>query len=156
MIKFLKKTPKFKYLFVAEFTDGKLFKQTQEDKSLIDPKRNCYFDVLEQVRAGKTIRRFSLVGEGNTITVDLGNGIFYVNGLPVLLESQKLPILPEKFDLIWYHQVTKDMNVNYLADKDGKMNINRMEESGDEYREYFIGWQANVRGKNYQQKIGVS
>jgi len=141
-----------KYLFVAEFTDGTFFKQTPEDKSLMEPDRNCYFDVLEMVKNGKTIRRFSLVGQGNTITVDLGSGIFYVNSLPVLLESERLPKLPDKFELIWYHQVTQNQNVT--VDKSTLEIIKT--ENLPEFREYFIGWQANINGKNYQQKIAVS
>lgn len=149
MLEFLKKKPRLKYLFIAEFVDGTFFKQTPEDKSTIDPKRNCYYDVLQ---SGKKIRRFSIVNNEHVLTVDLGNGVFYIDNLPVLLESDKLPCLPEKFDLIWYHQVTRDQNITY--DKKTGDVIKR--EDLSEFREYFIGWKCNINGKSYQQKIGVS
>lgn len=153
----IKETPNknYKYLFVAELVDGTFFKQTPDDKSLLDENRNCYYDLLQLISKGgkeKTIRRFSLVGENNTITVDLGNGVFYVNGLAVLLESEQLPCYPDKFDLIWYHQVDRDTTVTYNT-KTGKA-ISKKD--GGEFRMYFIGWQCNIKGKNYQQKIAVS
>lgn len=141
--------PELNYLFIAEYIDGTLFKQTPEDKSKIDSSRNCYYDVLQ---SGKKIRRFSVVGKGNQITVDLGNGVFYINGLPVLLESEKLPCLPQKFELIWYHQVTRDQNVTFEK-KTGKV---LKTEDMPEFREYFVGWKCNINGKSYQQKIGVA
>lgn len=143
------KKDKLKYKFVAEFTDGSFFKQTSDDKSKLDDKKNCYYDLLQ---TGKTIRRFSLVGEGNTITVDLETGIFYVNSLPVLLESERLPTLPDKFTLIWYTQVTQSTNVTY--EKKDRSVVSLVDQP--EYREYFCGWQCLIQGKNYQQKIAVS
>lgn len=145
---------KLKYLWAAELADGTLERQTPEDISYLDPARNCYYDLIQLTKHGpeKIIRRFSLLSEENTITVDLGNGIFYINGLPVLLESEKLPILPDKFDLIYYHQVTQNTNVNFDP-KTGEI-LDR--EPLPEYREYFLGWQCNINGKNYQQKLAVS
>ena len=142
------------YLFVAELTDGSFFEQTQDDVSKLDPKRNCYYDLLQKLEKTPDlrIRRFSLVGQNNTITVDLGTGIFYVNGLAILAESEKLPTLPDKFDLIWYIQVTQNLNVT-LNNKTQKI-VSVHDQN--EYREYFIGWQCNIAGKNYQQKIAVS
>lgn len=138
-----------KYLFAAEFTDGVILKQTPEDRSFLDPTKSCFYDVLN---SGKTVRRFSLIGDGNTITVDLGNGIFYVNGLPLLIESDRLPRLPSRFDLIFYHQVSQSMNVT-VDKSNGQVTKT---EPLNEYREYFIGWKCNLGGKSYQQKIAVS
>lgn len=153
MLNFNNQDHKLKYLFVAEFVDGTFFNQTPDDQSTLVEKRNCYYDVLQ---TGKTIRRFSLVGQGdakgNTITVDLGSGIFYVNGLPVLVESEKLPTLPDKFTLIWYHQVTRDTNITL----DTKTNQILKSEDMPEFREYFIGWQCLINKRNYQIKMAVS
>lgn len=144
--------PKLNYLFIAEYIDGTLFKQTPEDISTIDPLRNCYYDVLQ---SGKKIRRFSVVGKGNQITVDLGNGVFYVNGLPVLLESEKLPCLPDKFELIWFHRVNQSINITGEVQEDLSIKETKREPQ-PEHREYFIGWKCNIKGKSYQQKIGVA
>lgn len=138
-----------KYLFVAEFMDGSIKEQTPADVSKLDPSRSEFYDVLH---AGKAIKRFSLVGEGNTITVDLVTGLFTINQLLVLLESEKLPLRPEKFDLIFYRQHTHSLNVEYEL----KTGIPVSSEPAGHSCEYFIGWQCNINGKNYQQKIAVS
>ena len=146
----------FKYLFKAEFTDGSEYKQTFKDISKLDPNRSEFYDVLQEVEKGKTIRKFSLIGDGNTISVDLGTGLFNVNGLKVLLEGDKLPTIPDKFTLIFYRQHTKSVNVDYKKAKDEPIKFVGQTPAGEDFCEYFIGWQANVNKKNYQQKIAVS
>lgn len=137
-----------KYLFEAEFTDGTVVKQTPLDTSKIDPKRSEYYDILN---SGKTIKRFSLVGNKNKVTVDLTTGLFEVNGLSVLLESDKLPILPDKFTLIFYRQHTHNQNITY-----NKSDLKELKRGAVEhFCEYFIGWQCVIKGKNYQQKIAI-
>lgn len=146
---------KLKYLFVAEFSDGTYFKQTPDDRSSIDPeKRSQFYDLLQNE---KKIRRFSLVekkgfGLGNVVTVDLGTGIFYVNGFPILLEAEKLPTLPDKFELIFYRQRTFNIDVT-MNTKTGEASDGK---NATEFCEYFIGWQCTIKGKNYQQKLAVS
>lgn len=140
---------KLKYLFLVEFTDGTIYEQTPDDKSKLDPLRSEFYDVLQ---SGKVIRKFSLVGEGNKVTVDLQSGLFYINGLPVLLESEKLPARPEMFDLIFYRQWTKDQNVTY-AMKTGEI-LNRQDAGS--FCEYFIGWKCTLGKKEYIQKIAVA
>jgi hypothetical protein len=138
-----------KYLFEAEFTDGTIYTQTADDVSNIDPKRSQFYDVLH---TGKTIKRFSLVGEGNKLTVDLTTGFFEVNGLTVLLESTKLPGPPDKFDLVFYRQRTHDIDVTYE-----KKTGNVVETGGEtEFCEYFIGWTCEIAGKHYIQKMAVA
>jgi len=139
-----------KYLFVAEFIDGSVIEQTPEDRSKLDPeKRSEFYDVLQ---SGKELRSFSLVGNGQKVTVDLITGLFEVNGLPILLESDKLPTLPEKFTLIFYRQHTHDYNATY----DTKTGEQIKREEAGHFIEYFIGWQCNIKGKNYQQKLAIS
>src|SRR4051794_11407218 len=97
----------FTYLFFVEYADGTAFHQTPDDRSAIDPeKRSQFYDVLQ---SGQRIKRFSLVNKTNRITVDLTTGLFEINGLRVLLEGEKLPAIPERFDLIFYRQHTHDM-----------------------------------------------
>lgn len=141
--------PKLKYLFEAYFADGSFYVQTPEDTSLLDEKRNCYYDVLQ---SGKTIRRFSLVSIDHKFTVDLSTGLFEVDGFSLLLESEKLPCLPEKFELVYYHQVTRDQNVTY--DKSTGEVVKR--ENLPEFREYFIGWKCFIKSKEYQVRMGVA
>lgn len=145
-------TIKLKYLFLAEYTDGTIQMQPHDDKSLLDPeKRSSFYDVLQ---SGKKIKKFSLIEDkllgGNKITVDLETGYFEVNGLSVLVESDKLPTTPDKFDLIFYRQHTHDFNAKYNSS--GNM---EMPQEISHTIEYFLGWQCNIKGKNYQAKIAV-
>lgn len=163
-----------KYLFHAKFVDGDEFIQSADDISNIDPeKRSQYYDLLQEVEKGRVIRLFSLVGEGHSFTVDLGTGLFYVDGIKILLESKKLPTLPDKFNLIFYRQRTQSVNVKHKADKAGKMKVISVKPTGDDFCEYFIGWHCRVMtrvehksrdGKkwvtnelrDYEQKLAVS
>lgn len=145
----MKPTDKLKFLFSVEFTDGSSYKQGELDKSSIDPKRSEFYDVLH---CEKKIKTFSLVGDNQKVTVDLLTGLFYINGLSVLLESEKLPRLPDKFELIFYRQWTIDQNVTF-SKKTGQ--ILKREDAG-RFCEYFIGWKCNINGKEYIQKLAVA
>ena len=151
-----KPTAKLKYLFEVKYADGEIYRQTPRDKSKIDPeKRSEFYDVLQEIEKGRTIQFFSLVGDGKTITVDLGTGLFYVNGVKLLLESEKLPVMPEKFDLIFYRQWTQQVNVEYKGKKIGPFEI-VSEEPQQAFCEYFIGWKCEIKGKRYIQKMAVA
>jgi len=128
---------KLKYLFIAEYTDGTFFKQTPEDVSAIDPKRSCFYDVLN---SGKTVRRFSLVDESDICSVNLEDGYFDVNGKRFF--AGKILPLPAKLRLIFYREHTH------------KFNREETEELSHEI-DYVIGWQTTIKGKNYQQIIRI-
>jgi hypothetical protein len=146
-----------KYLFEVEYEDGEIYKQTPADKSKIDPeKRSEFYDVMQEVEKGRKIVKFSLVGEGNKVSVDLVTGMFIVNGLEVLLEGDKVPGMPKEFQLIFYRQTDEDLNITVEIQGDGKTPKIIKQEKGDTFTEYFIGWQCNINGKNYQQKLAVA
>jgi hypothetical protein len=154
--------PTLTYFFEAEYYDGRIYKQNQEDASVKYPPvrdenghlqgKSCMSDIQEDVD-NFLIKRFTLVGKGNKITVNLDTGLFEVNGLQVLLESTKLPALPEHFRLRYYRQVTVDQNITY--DK-GNGEIQKVEQAGEAFLEYFIGWECEIAGKQYEQKIAVA
>ena len=142
-----------KYLFIAYFTDGTKIVQGPSDRSEIDPeKRSAFYDVMQAIEKGKKLKYFVIQNIDNTISVNLTNGIFNINGLKVLLESEKLPAMPDHFDLIYYRQWTRNIDVTYSKTSGNVVN------TGNEssFCEYFIGWKCNINGKSYQQKIGVS
>ncbi len=144
--------PRLKYLFIAEFVGGKVIKQNPQDKPQNPQGKNCFSDVLEALQNGEKLKKFSVGNSEQRVTVDLLTGIFYHNDFPLLLESEKLPTFPESFDLIWYHQITRDKNITYNI-KTGA--IVKTEEP-PEFREYFIGWKCNINGKSYQQKLAIA
>ena len=137
-----------KYLFTVEYIDGSIFTQPKDDKSKL-AKSSAFYDVLH---SDKIVKKFTLksVEDSQSISVDLTTGDFEVNGVPVYV-GDALPC-PAKRELIFYRQHQHDTNVTYYV-KTG--NIKSNEPQGHRVR-YFIGWQVNIKGKNYQQKIGIS
>lgn len=127
---------KLDFLFVAETYDGHLIKQPENDISPLDPTKSSFYDVLQH-----KIKRFSLVGKGMIFTVDLTDGHYEVNGNIVYT---KRPPGKCELRLVYYRQVQQRLAVG--ADGGQKMMpIVR----------YFIGWQATLRGKNYNFELGV-
>lgn len=149
--------PVLKYLFKAKFGDDSEYYQTPDDKSELDPKKSQFFDVLEICKTKKLIE-FSLMGWNiepyiPVISVNLQTGLFNISGVEVLLESQKLPTLPDKFELIFYRQWTQNLTVTYKV-KTGEPQSS--EQNGEGFCEYFIGWKCEIAGKEYTQKLAVA
>lgn len=124
-----------KYLFIAEYSDGATYIQTQEDKSIVEPeKRSAFFDVDHD-----RLVKFSLIGQGmdnpHTYSVDLRDGHFEVDGVPFYFHEEDLL----NFKLIFFRRHTHTKN----------------QSSGHETHAiaYKIGWQCLVNGKNYQQTM---
>lgn len=72
-----------KYLFSAQFSDGSEINQEADDASAIEPGRSAFFDVMEKVKSGIALKRFSLFGPGlsnATISLDLRDGVFTLQG----------------------------------------------------------------------------
>ena len=147
--------PVLKWLFRVQYSDDSTYNQAPDDQSVLDEKRSEFYDVLQVEEKGdKKMRFFSLceVGTNNVITVDLGSGLFFVNKLPVKLEGQPLPKMPEKFSLIFYRQwqqqlqQTVDLKENKVIDQ----------KELPAFCEYFIGWECEIAGKKYTQKMAVS
>lgn len=153
--------PALTYLFEATLEDGSIYSQNPEDASLKFPPvpdengvlqgKSCFTDIIEDVENHKVVK-FSLIGKGNVVSVDLRSGLFEINGLPILAESVKLPTKPDHFTLVYYRQRTISQNVTYQV-QSGEI-IDK--EEGEEFLEYFIGWRCNISGRDYEQKIAVA
>lgn len=153
--------PKLTYLFEAEYFDGHIYKQNPQDHSVNFPPvkddngewqgKSCFTDIAQDVE-NHLIKRFSLVRDNNRVSVNLENGLFTINGLQVLLEEEKLPIIPEHFTLIYYRQVSVHQNVTYALDTG---DILGREDAGH-FLEYFIGWKCTISGREYKQKLAVA
>ena len=124
------------YLFEAETVTGQIIKQTPEDVSTTEPTKSAFYDVLQH-----KIKRFSLIGNGKTYTVDLTDGHYEINGEMVY---PKTPPGRPIYDLIYYRQVQQRINVGPNS-----------ETALTPLVRYFIGWQTNIRGKNYKWELGV-
>lgn len=67
-----------KYLFGVQFQDNKTIQQTDDDKSLIDPSRSCYYDILQEENRGNFPIKFCLTGNNSYYLLDLYDGSFEV------------------------------------------------------------------------------
>lgn len=121
-----------KHLFEVEYLDGSRFKQPSDDHSELDPKRSAFFDVLE---SKKEIKTFTL---GN-LQVNLLDGSFEVNGQKIQVGENPLP---GKRQLIFFRQHQHDYNSKTFVEVEHRI-------------KYFLGWQQNIKGKNYKEVIGI-
>lgn len=129
-----------KYIFTAEFKDGTILGQTPEDLSLLEPeKRSRFYDVCQKEMESPLIR-FSLIGDGHTYAVDLTDGHFEIDGLPVRMHEEKL----SGFKLIYFRQHTHSFNVGETSAKEMSHDI-----------VFRMGWQCTVDGRNYQRVMQI-
>lgn len=133
-----------KYLFEATFKDnGSSYKQTQADKSRLDPKkRSAFYDIVQVINQVKTFKliKDSIFPNKDTYEVNLETGEFIINGKTLEVGWSSLeqnpphvPIPP--LELIYFRQVKQHVN------------IAKQERIGQEVR-YFFGWKdstGNIR-----------
>jgi hypothetical protein len=131
-----------KYLFNAEFQDGSVINQTQEDVSSLDPKRSQFYDVLEKDKE-VPIKRFELFGDGTSLIVDLEDGHFDLNGVSFDCHETLPEDKPER-RLIFYRKHTHNFNLVEDEPKEKEHIV-----------EYCIGWQATIKGKNYKETVTI-
>lgn len=130
---------KLDFLFIAETYDGQIIRQPENDVSATTPGRSTFYDVLQH-----KIKRFSLSGKGMLFTIDLTDGHYEVNGN---IMHTKLPPGKCELKVIYYRQVEQRL-VRGVKDKDVGKTL-------EPIVRYYIGWQANYKGKNYKFELGV-
>jgi len=141
-----------KYLFKTEYVDGTTFKQTKEDTSLVDPKRNAFYDVLNNPTRVKT---FTLERYLERYSINLITGNFKINGVEIVPE----PIVDKQGNaqvvlnrkLIWYMSVKRILDATYSTINGSIMKIKEVPED----RTYYFGWETTIKGKNYKRVIGI-
>lgn len=125
------------YLFIAETFNHNFIKQTQEDVSRTDPKKSSFTDVLKE-----KIRRFSLVGKGHIISVDLVDGHAERDGK--VISPPRFPLGDAKLNLVYYRQVQQRLGVSSTTSKPLSPLVR-----------YFIGWKTKVMGKDINLELGI-
>jgi len=125
-----------KYLFDVEFTDGSVYTQNADDRSIFEPdKRSCFFDVQKYVNEGKVIKTFLISDGHHSYMVDLTDGSFVVNGGIFKVHEEALT----NFRLIYFRQHTHHFNID-------------REELAHEIV-FRVGWQANDKDGNNVQRV---
>lgn len=123
-----------KYLFIAYYKDGTSYSQTEEDISVSDSTRSCFFDVKQD-----ELIKFELVGNGHTHSVDLIDGHFEIDGVPFFIHEENL----SNFRIVFFRRHRHVFN----------------QASGEEMSHivtYRIGWQCTVNEKNHQRILEIS
>ncbi len=132
-------TTSLPYLFEAQFHDGTILQQTQEDTSLIDPSKNAFFDVIQRL---EEVDIFGIFNDTQSFVVDLHDGHFEINGVPFFLNGITNFLPGAKFRLVYFHRHHHTVTVG--------------QSESDHVIEFHIGWQSNtVDGSNVQQTINT-
>jgi hypothetical protein len=135
---YLKGNAMLKYLFSAKYKDGEVYKQNEQDVSLTDEKRSCFFDVKQD-----EVESFHLHDYDHVYSVYLNDGRFSVDGLPFFMHDTGEGL--KDFRLIFYRQHEHDFNVG-----GGMKEI-------DHRIKYCIGWQTNdANGNNIKRIMEVT
>lgn len=134
-----------KYQFIAEYRDGSLFAQNEEDVSLRDPKRSAFYDV-EQER----LRAFSLWGDGHAFLVDLTDGHFEIDQVRFTLHQPDE--IDSAFNLVFFRRHRHEMQTQYTLDDQ------LVPQAGDtqmtDHRITFrLGWSALDKAGNVIERV---
>ena len=122
-----------KYLFKVEYLDGTIYEQNPEDISISDTKRSCFYDVKQE-----EVKKFYLIGNGNTFCIDLTDGHFEVNKVHFKFHEEEL----KDFRLIFWRRHTHTLNA---------MNMNQLTHEVV----YRFGWQTTLDGENIQRVMEI-
>lgn len=71
-----------KYIFQATYKSGEIYTQNEEDTSVTDPTKSCYFDVKED-----EIKSFFIFNNEHTYSANLEDGHFEVDGVPFFMHT---------------------------------------------------------------------
>lgn len=147
-----------RWLFVAEFDDGTLIKQTQEDKGTIrkgDNPGSAYTDVIETQKKKKLVAfHLEHVETGERASVYLETGAFVINNTPFHAHDQFFEAAGKDLRLIYHRETRVEQNTPTTVQADGSIKEDEATERHYTNR-YFIGWQTTVAGKNRQATIAV-
>ena len=127
-----------KYLFSVKFSDGSLYVQNEQDISVHDKTRSCFYDVQRELDSGKQIELFTLSNESNFYLVNLETGEFEINNVPFFMHNDKIP---GPFRLIYFRRHIHKFNIG--AENEHSMTYN-------------FGWQTTFNNENVQRVITIS
>lgn len=124
MLSFNDKQLTLKYLYVAKFADGKIYEQNEQDISVVNPEKSCFFDILQEQETNP-VETFALTDGARTISLHLPSGRFESDSYSFKLHDEGVPYFNKR--LIFFRRRCHDML------------------SGEELScKYILGWQGNV------------
>lgn len=131
-----------KYLFKVLYNNGDVYEQNEDDVSVTDPKKSCYFDVKQD-----QVKAFALCGKGHTYLVDLKDGHFEIDGIPFVMHEEN--DLLKDFRLIYWRRHTHSFNQRIDAHSQPEEIAHNIV--------FRFGWQAtNPKGQNIQEVMQIN
>ncbi len=134
--------PKFDYLFIADFSDGSRYFQTQADASVVHPlSRSAFWDVKQRL---EEVKQFTLIDRHNQHqhTVFLDDGHFKTDGKIIPCPRSDLT----NFRLIYFRRAQQKLEQEV-----------RNHHPKPYFVGYFMGWQANriSDNQNFQMVLEI-
>lgn len=127
-----------KYLFSCGFADGSIYTQNEQDVSIHNPLKSCFYDIKQEEEKGNAPTVFTLSNENDVYLVDLTDGRFEVNGTSFFLHNEPLT---GPFRLIFFRRHTHLLTVGF-EEKEHLMSFN-------------FGWQTTQNGENIQRIMTI-
>jgi hypothetical protein len=149
---------KLAYTFGVHFKDGSKYFQTPEDVSERGPEHGSAFSDIKD-RLGD-IELFQIEGNGQRVLVDLRDGHFEFNGVPMRVGDPSVHIPRDTVRrLVYFRRVTQSLGRDIRCAGHNPDGSPIWEAIGDSRTttvvEHHVGWQATVAGKNHQVTVAL-
>lgn len=146
------------YTFGVHFKDGSEYFQTPEDVSVNGASSGSAFsDIKDRL---SEVELFQIEGNGQRVLVDLRDGHFEFNGVPMIVGDPSVYI-PQGTErrLVYFRRVTQGRGCEVRCVGHNPDGSPIWEPVGG-HREtvsiqHHVGWQATVGGKNHQVTIAL-
>lgn len=134
--------PTLNYLFVAQYKDGTMFAQPDDDKSARDEKRSAFYDIDQE-----NLDCFFLTNGKDVYMVDMNDGHFEANQASFNLVDQEFTLV-NPLRLVYYRETVVNSEISPEGEEVKREHF---------VRRYFMGWQTTDKdGKNVVKTISVS
>jgi len=127
-----------KYYYTVRFQDGRIYSQNEDDVSLIDPSKSCFYDIIQETDKGNPPVIFTLEDRYNLYVVDLIDGHFEVNGCSFSIYDKPLT---EPLRLIYFRQHRHLVTDGVVTDHSVI---------------YKFGWQTTINGENIKRVMEIN
>jgi hypothetical protein len=124
-----------RYLWAVKYADGTHFAQTGDDKSVTAEGKSAWFDVKKD-----QVQILVLFNDKHRYLVDLTDGHFEVDGVPIWNGQNPAPVNVAKLEPVFFRQHTHEFTP-------GKADVHLVR--------YCIGWRCTVDGREHKEIIGT-
>lgn len=146
------------YTFGVHFKDGSEYFQTPEDVSVLGPEHGSAFsDIKDRL---DDVELFQIEGNGQRVLVDLRDGHFEFNGVPMRVGDPSLVVRGDtQRRLVYFRRVTQSRGHDYQCVGHRPDGSPIWQASGEPRTvtgiEHHVGWQVTIDGKNHKVTIAL-